>query len=32
MPINNFIVTTEPLGAEALRVLAKDIAAADSKF
>ena len=32
MPINNFIVTTEPLGAEAPRVLAKDIAVADSKF
>ncbi|WP_050931455.1 NAD(P)/FAD-dependent oxidoreductase [Aestuariivita boseongensis] len=32
MPINNFIAATEPLGDEAARVLAKDIAVADSKF
>jgi gamma-glutamylputrescine oxidase len=32
MPINNFIAATEPLGAEAARVLARDIAVADSKF
>ena len=32
MPINNFIVATEPLGAEAAQVLARDIAVADSKF
>ncbi len=32
MPINNFIAATEPLGAEAARVLARDVAVADSKF
>ena len=32
MPINNYIIATEPLGARAQDVLAKDIAVADSKF
>ncbi|WP_300059343.1 FAD-binding oxidoreductase [uncultured Roseobacter sp.] len=32
MPINNFIVATEPLGGETTRVLTKDIAVADSRF
>ncbi|MDJ0827279.1 MAG: FAD-binding oxidoreductase [Rhodobacter sp.] len=32
MPINNFIVASEPLGDLADEVLAKDIAVADSKF
>ncbi len=32
MPINNFIAATEPLGAEVQKVLAKDIAVADTKF
>ncbi len=32
MPINNFIVATQPLGAEADRVLTRDVAVADSKF
>ena len=32
MPINNFIVATEPLGDAAAQVLARDIAVADSKF
>jgi len=32
MPINNFIAATEPLGAEAARVLTRDIAVADTKF
>ena len=32
MPINNFIVATEPLGAEADRVLRRDVAVADSRF
>lgn len=32
MPINNFIVATEPLGDDAVRVLGEDIAVADSKF
>lgn len=32
MPINNFIVATEPLGARASQILARDIAVADSKF
>lgn len=32
MPINNFIVATEPLGERADDVLAKDIAVADTKF
>ena len=32
MPINNFIVATEPLGEDASRVLTQDIAVADSRF
>ncbi len=32
MPINNFIIATEPLGARAATVLARDVAVADSKF
>jgi gamma-glutamylputrescine oxidase len=32
MPINNFIVATEPLGARAAEVLARDIAVADDRF
>ncbi len=32
MPINNFIAATEPLGDEANRVLAEDVAVADSRF
>ncbi len=32
MPINNFIIATEPLGDEAQKVLTRDIAVADSKF
>jgi len=32
MPINNFIAATEPLGEDAARVLAQDVAVADSKF
>ena len=32
MPINSFICATEPLGARASDVLARDIAVADSKF
>ena len=32
MPINNFIVATEPLGARAREVLTRDVAVADSKF
>ncbi|WP_108862196.1 FAD-binding oxidoreductase [Ruegeria sp. Alg231-54] len=32
MPINNFIAATEPLGADAARVLTKDVAVADTKF
>ncbi|WP_317624812.1 NAD(P)/FAD-dependent oxidoreductase [Rhodalgimonas zhirmunskyi] len=32
MPINNFIAATPPLGDEAARVLARDVAVADSKF
>ncbi|WP_299962897.1 FAD-binding oxidoreductase [uncultured Roseobacter sp.] len=32
MPINNFIVATEPLGDAASRVLTRDIAVADSRF
>lgn len=32
MPINNFIAATEPLGAESARVLARDVAVADTKF
>lgn len=32
MPINNFIVATEPLGTRAETVLSRDIAVADSRF
>ena len=32
MPINNFIVATEPLGDRAAEVLSRDVAVADSKF
>lgn len=32
MPINNFIIATEPLGDDAAKVLTRDIAVADSKF
>ena len=32
MPINNFVVATEPLGDEAARVLTRDVAVADSRF
>jgi gamma-glutamylputrescine oxidase len=32
MPINNFIVATQPLGAEAARVLTQNIAVADDRF
>jgi len=32
MPINNFIVATEPLGDAAKDVLARDVAVADSRF
>ncbi|MEP2717292.1 FAD-binding oxidoreductase [Pseudophaeobacter sp.] len=32
MPINNFVVATEPLGERADRVLSRDVAVADSKF
>ncbi|QIE44045.1 FAD-binding oxidoreductase [Pseudohalocynthiibacter aestuariivivens] len=32
MPINNFIVATQPLGEDAARVLTRDVAVADSKF
>jgi len=32
LPINNFIVATEPLGERAEQVLTQDIAVADSKF
>lgn len=32
MPINNFMVATAPLGAEAARVLTRDVAVADTKF
>ncbi|GAA6179135.1 FAD-binding oxidoreductase [Shimia sp. NS0008-38b] len=32
MPINNFIAATEPLGDDAIKVLAKDVAVADTKF
>ena len=32
MPINNFIAATEPLGDEAEKVLARDVAVADTKF
>ena len=32
MPINNFIIATEPLGSRAESILTKDIAVADTKF
>lgn len=32
MPINNFIAATPPLGDDAARVLAQDVAVADTKF
>lgn len=32
MPINNFVVATEPLDDEAARVLTRDVAVADTKF
>lgn len=32
MPINNFIVATEPLGAAAAEILSQNIAVADTKF
>jgi gamma-glutamylputrescine oxidase len=32
MPINNFIIATEPLGDRATSILTKDIAVADTKF
>lgn len=32
MPINNFIIATEPLGDRARDVLSRDVAVADSKF
>jgi gamma-glutamylputrescine oxidase len=32
MPINNFIIATEPLGDEAAKVLTRDVAVADTKF
>ncbi|MDF1854752.1 FAD-binding oxidoreductase [Pseudooceanicola sp.] len=32
LPINNFIIATEPLGDSAARVLTRDVAVADSKF
>jgi gamma-glutamylputrescine oxidase len=32
MPINNFIAATEPLGADAERVLTRDVAVSDSRF
>ncbi len=32
MPINNFIVATEPLGADAARVLREPVAVADTRF
>ncbi|WP_299925884.1 FAD-binding oxidoreductase [uncultured Pelagimonas sp.] len=32
MPINNFIVATEPLGERAVDVLAQDVAVADDRF
>ncbi|WP_319826315.1 FAD-binding oxidoreductase [Thalassovita sp.] len=32
MPINNYMIATEPLGNEAKKVLTRDIAVADSKF
>ena len=32
MPINNFIIATEPLGDEAARIVTRDVAIADTKF
>lgn len=32
MPINNFVAATEPLGADAAKVLTRDVAVADDKF
>jgi len=32
MPINNFIIATEPLGEDAAKILTRDVAVADSKF
>ncbi|MBS0123238.1 NAD(P)/FAD-dependent oxidoreductase [Thetidibacter halocola] len=32
MPINNFVVATEPLGARTAEVLTRDVAVADDKF
>ncbi|MCV2868209.1 FAD-binding oxidoreductase [Defluviimonas sp. WL0002] len=32
MPINNFVIATEPLGERADEVLARDVAACDTKF
>ena len=32
MPINNFVVATEPLGNDADRVLTRDVAVADTRF
>ncbi|MEX0368753.1 MAG: NAD(P)/FAD-dependent oxidoreductase [Ruegeria sp.] len=32
MPINNFIAATEPLGEDAVQVLTRDVAVADTKF
>lgn len=32
MPINNFVVATEPLGDEADKVLSRDVAVADGRF
>lgn len=32
MPINNFVVATEPLGARSAEVLTRDVAVADDKF
>lgn len=32
MPINNFIIATEPLGEDAAKILTRDVAVADTKF
>lgn len=32
MPINNFIIATEPLGDDAARIVTRDVAIADTKF
>ncbi|OSQ51264.1 NAD(P)/FAD-dependent oxidoreductase [Marivita geojedonensis] len=32
MPINNYIVATEPLGEDRMKVLTRDVAVADSRF